>query len=207
MSPPPSSPGSAKKATGQATEGGQDAERKASEQAQSKLREYLKNYAPPVKHAEKDTLNGKFHIQLSEALPEFNTPFSHAFSALLPNEPQHLLFAQVCEHGKPHRHNVIEHLRTIEHRAVLPLRGTGQVMLSAGDVERFVVVYDRPTGPKISDLVARNRIPHNPHYLLEHILIPILTGLEQLHSQGISHGLINPDNLYFDDHTAIMRPC
>lgn len=210
MAPPPSASVSAKKAAGSGngvTDGMAEAERRQSEQTQARLREFLKQYAPSLSKGEKDMVQGHFSIAMSEPLPAFNTPTSSAFAVSSTAEPRKLFFAQVCEHGKVQRHHIMELVQAIEHRAVLPLRAAASVELSTGDAERLVVVYERPPGHRLSELIAARKISHNPHYLLEHVLIPIITGLEQFNALGISHGLINPENIFFDEHTAILGPC
>lgn len=202
-----SSSGSAKKVSGLASDSALDAERKQSEAVQSKLKEFMKQYSPTISKGEKDMVQGRYHIHLSEPLPEYNTPGSIAYAATDNMEAGKQFIALVCEPGKVQRYHLIEQMPTIEHRAVLPMRAAAHTQLSAGDAERLVVVYERPLGRKLSEIMKQKRFSHNPHYLLEHILIPIITGLEHFHALDMAHGLVNPDNIYYDDQVAVLGPC
>ncbi|NBO17614.1 MAG: hypothetical protein EBV03_00005, partial [Proteobacteria bacterium] len=149
----------------------------------------------------------RFAIDMTRPLPEFNSEYAQGYEATDTMDNNSPCLAKICEPKHVQRYRVIERMQTIEHRAVLPLKGAGSVELTAGNVERFVVVYQRPAGQKLSQWVAQKRLSHSPHFLLEHVLIPIITGLEHFSALDISHGSINPDNIYFDGHTAVMGPC
>lgn len=207
MATPSPASGSAKKVSGLASSSSLDAERKLSEQVHTKLHDFLKQYTPSAGKGEKDMLQGRWHINLSEPIPDFNTSSAIAYTATDITDAQKPYIALVCEPGKVQRYDVIEQVMTIEHRAVLPLKAFGAVELSAGEAQRMVVIYERPPGRKLSELVNSRKFSHNPHYLLEHVLIPLITGLEHFNALGISHGLINPNNIYFDDHGAVLGPC
>ncbi len=207
MAPSNPASGSARKVAGLASDGTNEAERKQSEQAMAKMQDFLKGYAPTHFKHEKDLVQGRYHVNLSRAIPEFDTEFTRAYEATDPTEPGKHFFAKICEPARVQRWRVLENFQHIEHRAVIQIKAVGPVLLSAGNQERLAVVYEQPLGRKLSELVKSRKISGNPHYLLEHILIPIITGLEHFTQLDISHGLINPDNVYYDEQTAILGPC
>lgn len=184
-----------------------DAERQKTEQTQAKLREFLRDYQPSKAPPEPDTLQGRYKINLSNALTEFSTDFAKAYEATDTGDNHAPCVAYILEPGRVHRQRIIERLMAIEHRAVLPLKAAGLVELSTGNAERFVVIYQRPSGQPLSEWVEQKRLSHSPHYLLEHIFIPLLTGLEHFSAMDITHGLLNPANIYFDGKVAVMGQC
>lgn len=205
MTPPPPL-GTTKKVSGSAFHGPVEVERKQSEQAIAKMQDFLREYIPGHFKNEKDVLNG-YMIDLSKPMQEFDTEFSRAYEVKNPPEPNKQFFAQICDQGHVQRYQVMEALNQIDHRAVMQIRAYGQVPLTAGNVERMAVIYEVPQGRKLSELIKAKKFRHNSHFLLEHVLIPLLTGLECFTQMDISHGLINPDNIYFDEQTAILGPC
>ncbi len=207
MAPTPTASGSVKKVAGVAFDASLEAERKMTEATQSKLKEFLKGYTPQKGKEERDTVQGHYLINFAAPLKDFSNESANALMTSDTLDDTKSLIALVCEHGKVQRHHVIEQVMSIEHRAVLPLRAAASVHMSSSDAERYAIIYDKPTGRKLSELIAAGKIPHNPHFLLEHVLIPIITGLEHFNALGISHGQVNPDNIYFDDHGAVLGPC
>ena len=200
-------PGSAKKTAELASNGVPDAERKQSEQAMAKMQEFLKEYSPNHFKGEKDVLQDRYQIHLSRAMPQFDTEFSRAFEATDLTAPNARLLAKICDTGKVQRFRVLNHMASIDHPAVMRLAAHDSVVLSAGNVERLVIVYEQPGGTRLTELVKQRKLTHNPHYLLEHILIPLITGLEHFAQEDISHGLLNPDNIYFNERNAVLGPC
>lgn len=196
---------SAKKAT--ANDPSLEAERKKTEQAQTKLRDFLREYKPAPPKGEPDVLQGRFRIDMSHPLKEFSHEHAQAYEAADTLDNNTPCIAMLCESKHMQRYRVMERIQTIEHRAVLPLKGFGSIELSTGNAERFAVVYQRPNGQPLTQWVAQKRISHSPHFLLEHVLIPLITGLEHFGALDISHGLVNPHNIFFDGQLAVLGPC
>lgn len=182
-------------------------ERKKTEQAQQKLKEFLRSYAPAQHKGEKDVLGGRFKMNLAATVPEFSSDYATAYEAIDIADNNAPSIVKVMQPDRIQRYRMIERLQTIEHRAVNPVKGHGIVELSTQNLERFAVAYHKPQGIKLSEWVKKKRISLSPHYLLEHILIPIITGLEHFAALEISHGCINPDNIFYDGNSAMLGPC
>ncbi len=80
------------------------------------------------------------------------------------------------------------------------------VDLSRPEEERFVIFYERPQGKKLSELLAQNQHPMNLQFLCDRIIAPLAAAINQFGELDITHGAINPDNIYFDD-IAVLGPC
>ena len=98
-SSPPSS-GSAKKVAGLTSSSMLEAERKHSEAALTKMKDFLRGYSPQGDKIEKDIIQGRFTISFSEPLAEFTSPYANAYAVNETLEPEKHFFAQLCEAGK-----------------------------------------------------------------------------------------------------------
>lgn len=206
MAASPTPPGMIRKTESIAADGSLEAERKASEQGLIKLKEFLKQYSPMHGQGEKDLVDNRYRLNLAQPLPQFDSERARAVTANDIMEPSLQLFAQICESGQVQRYKAIEKVLTIEHRSVLALKAAEAAELSAGGVERFTLVYEKPMGAKLSDLMEQKKLSQNPQFIVEHILMPVFTGLEQFSALDIAHGLINPHNIYLEDK-AVLGPC
>ena len=71
-------------------------------------------------------------------------------------------------------------------------------ILEAGEAEgQLFVVTDVVEAPTLRDLLQRRG--RLPIYLAVRIAAQIADALEYLHSQGIVHGDVRPENVYLDD--------
>lgn len=194
------SPGAA---TPPATGMGEDAE--ADAQFTHKLSEFLRRYAP-VGETPKDILDDRYAIDLSTPIPELDTPNAKAYAATDNMEPSKLLYAHVCLPGKIQRYRIISLLTGLENRHLVQIIAAGPVTLSTTNSEQLVIFYERPVGIRLSDLMKRKRIPANQAFIIEHILSPLANALQSFAELEISHGMVNPDNIFISD-VAMLGPC
>jgi len=171
-----------------------------------KLNDFLRRYHPSATDAKHDVLQDRYRIELSTPLPEFDGKTTKAYAATDLAEPSRLLFALICQPGTVQRHRAIGILKTITHQCILPLASAGSVQLSRPEEERFVIFYERPQGKKLSELLAEHQHQITPHFVCDRIIAPIASAINQLAELDISHGSINPDNIYFSD-MAVLGPC
>ena len=182
------------------------AELKHDAQAAARLNDYLRSYTPPAGESRQNVLQGRYQVDLNAPLPEFDSPSARAYAASDLAEPTRTLFAQVCQPGSIQRHRVIQALKSINHPHITQLVAAGVLELSKPEEERFVIFFVRPAGKKLSEMLAQQRGYINQQLLSERIIAPIASAIHQFDELGISHGLINPDNIYFSDH-AVVGPC
>jgi len=171
-----------------------------------KLGDFLRRYHPSVPDVKHDVLQERYRIDLATPLPELDSKTSRAYAATDLAEPTRLLFAQLCQPGSVQRHNAISILTTTSHPYILPLAAAGAVQLSRPEEERFVIFHERPQGKKLSELLTQDRQQITQSFVCDRIIAPIASAINQFSELDITHGTINPDNIYFDD-IAILGPC
>ena len=170
------------------------------------LNDFLKQYAPPPSHVTRDVLNGRYRIDRTNPLPEFDTKTARAFAATDLMHSDKKLFALVCRQGTVQRHYALQALKGIEHPNLLTLCAAGPLALSQPEEERFVIFYLRPAGRKLSELRASTKGPISDTFITKNILGPIILAIGRLAELGIAHGGIRPDNIFFGD-TPVLGDC
>ncbi len=201
-----SSPAGDRASTQTAIESGLVEDKKANAPLLAKLRDTLKNYKSPHDTCQIDSIKDRFKIDLMQPLPDFDITQAKAYAASDTVEPSKQLVAHVCEWGKSQRYTAIGQLFNFEHRAIAQLVAAGNMRLSTTQEERYVLVYERPPGIRLGELIRRKKLPVNTTFIYEHILTPVVGAIAQLSELGISHGMINIDTIYISD-TAVLAPC
>lgn len=186
--------------------GSDNTESKQDSHSQGKILDFIKRYRPSKSEVIHDILDGRYRVELSTPLPEFNTSSAKAFAASDQLEPGRLLYALICAPNMAVRRRVIQALKPVNNPYILQLVAAGPVELSRPEEERFVLVYERPQGKRLYDLVAAHKTEFNPEFLTEHIIAPLASAINQFTELEISHGCINPKNIYFQD-MAVLGPC
>ncbi len=175
------------------------------------LNNFLQSYEPPPSSKVVDTLAGRYRVEVSSPLPEFNTSTAKAYVATDLVDSNKKLFALVCKQGTVQRHHAIKMLLGIEHPNMITLHEAGIVSLSQPAQESFVLVYSRPEGKKLSDLLATTNKPISDLFISQHILTPIVSATGRLSELNIAHGSIRPDNMWYGEHLVLgdclSEPC
>ncbi|MDX2073650.1 MAG: hypothetical protein SFX19_04710 [Alphaproteobacteria bacterium] len=175
------------------------------EQSLSKTAEFLREYTPPPSAHKKDVLFDQYEIDLTRPLPQFNTGKARAFAAT-DNGDNKPLFALVCEPGTQQRHDAINRLLTVRNPNLCSLLAAGAVDLSQPAEERYVIFYEYVKGQKLSALLANTKGKIPPNIIITRIITPLVQAILALQEAGVTHGSINPDNIYYDQE-AVLGPC
>jgi hypothetical protein len=170
------------------------------------LNDFLRRYHPSAADEKKDTLQNRYRVELSTPLHEFDTKTARSFAVTDMADPTRLLFCHICQPGTVQRHRTINVLTSLSHQYILPLVASGSVQLSRPEEERFAIVYERPQGKKLSEVLAQRQQPITQNFLCDQIIAPLAIAINQFAELDITHGCINPDNIYFND-VAILGPC
>ncbi len=175
------------------------------EQSLAKTAGFLREYTAPPSTRTKDTLADQYQIDLTAPLPQFNTGKARAFSATNLDDGREM-FALICEPGTIQRHGAIERTLMLRHPNLCNIAAAGIVELSQPAEERFVLFYERIKGQKLSTLLAgaKGKIPTN--IIITRIIAPLTQALLALQEVGVTHGTLNPDNIYYDN-IAVLGPC
>lgn len=170
------------------------------------LSDFLRRYQRPEGEPRRDILEGRYQINLAEPLPEFDTKTARAYAATDMADSTRRFFALVCSHGTLQRYHVIQPLKNAPHVNLLPLMAAGVVALSQPQEERFVIIYERPLGKKLSQLLVESPGVVTDHFITRNIITPLASAIDHLSKMGIPHGSINPANIYFHE-TAVLGDC
>ncbi len=172
--------------------------------------DFLRRYVPSNIERQKDILDGRFRIELTIPLPEYSTKTASAYSVTDSMDGEKRLFALVCTPNSMQRHGAIQALRTFSHPNLLQLVTSGVVQLSHPEAERFVIIYERPQGQRLSEMLA-NAGPLGEQFLTKNLIAPIASLIHAMSELEIPHGRINPDNIYFQDAPVlgdcVSEPC
>jgi hypothetical protein len=172
----------------------------------SALGEYLRRYVPQGQEVQRDTLKDRYRIDLNQPLPDYDSKTARGYSATDTVEPSRQIIALVCNPGTVQRHRAINQLKTITNPAMATLVEAGVVELSRPEEERFVIFYERPQGKKLSELLGALKGQISQSFICDYIIAPLAGAINQFSELDISHGCINPDNIYFNNG-AMLGPC
>jgi len=145
------------------------------------------------------TLRGSFKIYPTIPLPELNTLYAEAFSAESTKTPDDPFFALVCHpHALP-RTDAFNIFRGNSFSHLLTLREWGSVFWPPSGQHVTVLVYDRPMGGRLSDILAAGEQKINPHDAAKDFIEPFVAFARDISTRGVPHRNIRPDNIFFLD--------
>jgi len=179
-------------------------------QSVAKLQEFLHSYRPPS-DVKRDHLGEHFRIELNQPLAEFESKNARAYIASDLTNPARRLFAHVCLPGTAQRYRAIAELKSLMHPGLTQIVACGPVELSQPLEERLVIIYERPDGIKLSELLQKNPDLRNQNFLCTNIIGPLIAAINQLGELGLSHGSINHNTIYIQNMAmlapAVAEPC
>lgn len=172
--------------------------------------DFLHGYAATENTEALDILDGRYHIDGGTPLPQFNTKTALAFAARDQERPDRVLYAIVMQPNHVPRIRVLKELITNPPPNMACPVAYGPVKLSQGNAVRFVIIHERPAGPRLTAVMEKAG-KAGEEFIRKRIVDPIGHAIFHLESLGISHGRINPDSIYLSDKTTlgecISEPC
>lgn len=145
------------------------------------------------------SMKGRYDIYPSQPLPGYDSPPAKAFYVKHKRDQTRKLLAYLCDPKTPPRLDTISALHRVDHRNfvrvldwdVLDWPGTGQ---------RFpVIVCECPMGKRVLPGPEEKRSPLLEEQITRMLVEPAVAILRELHTIGVYHGRIRPDNLFFDN--------
>lgn len=176
----------------------------ATRENEPSLEELAASYAAPAPNAPKDIVSGRYRILYNRPLPEFSNRFAQAYEAEDIEKREENLYALVCTNALPYRMQGIEALKNTNHPAMCRCHAAGPTPLSTPDETRMVMVIERPTGQKLSEIIAQTG-PMNERMIMQRVIRPLNEALMTLSKYNINHGCINPDTLYLSGETLKIK--
>jgi hypothetical protein len=168
---------------------------------------FLQNYHPQHGETKKDTLAERYQIDSQKSLPEFSTPYAQAYVAKDITDGGKKLFALVCHPEVVARHATLRKMQSSPHPRLLPLLATGPIWLSHQREERFALIYPQPQGKSLAQCLTEKTLGINEVFLMDAIISPLVAAIEHLSLLGITHGAINPHNIYFGENVILGDCC
>jgi len=175
------------------------------EQFDSGLRKLLETYKPrrgldatPI-----DGMPDRFSIDLDRALPYLDSEGAKAYEAEDLVNPSRAVYALICSLDYPQYYAALEKMRGIAHPSLLVLHDYSVVHISRLNENRLVLFLEKPQGVQLSDLIARGQ-KFGDTQIIKMMLTPFLEALELLRDLGLSHGRINPNNIFIGDNKITL---
>jgi hypothetical protein len=166
------------------------------------ISDFFAGYQPPGNNAG-DVLDGRFRVDFNHPVPAYNTQTATAYHAEDLVEGNSNLYALVCKPGTYQRHTAIKKLLNFEHKHFVMLKAAGVLMNPLNSTEQFVLIYTRPVGQKLSELMAGVSGRISESFISRNILSPLITVVGQLAEMGMTHGAIRPDNIYYGEYPML----
>ncbi len=168
------------------------------------LGNFLRGYTPSgTSNDEPDTVARRYKIDFNTPLPDFNSKAAVAYAATDLDEAGKEYMALICDADTIQRSNIITPLINSPHPNIITMVASGVTSLTRLQGERFVVVYEKPRGAKLSALIAASKTRPSFEFICQYIISPLALAIKHLSEIGIAHSNINCDNIYFDTKSNI----
>lgn len=174
------------------------------------LRDFLPGYKPAGYAEKADTLDRRYVLQMNAPLREFDGQAAKAYMARDEMAPDQQLVAIVCSNALPHRPRAVRVLKSSTHTNLPIVVGAGVADLPNGE-QRYVIIYERPRGKSLTQILAEQQKPLPEGFIVEHILSPLVSAIRHCEERGFSIGRINPDNIFYAERLCLgdflSEPC
>jgi serine/threonine protein kinase len=174
------------------------------ERTRQELSRRLDGYVPvrDITNPTTDRLNDRFTIYVNRPLPAFSYGNVRAYEASDSKGGDVPIYAAVCDPARPYRYRALQLLEKNENPHLARLIGHGITHISAVNEHRYVIIFERPQGQCLKDILSEGRA-YNERGVLELILKPLASVIAMLEGLGISHGRISPENVFIGEKTML----
>lgn len=144
-------------------------------------------------------------ICVSERLPQYDVGDVKAYLAEARGRSEGVFFALVCE-----RHLVPRNLSTSVYTSVLnpslvPLYGSKVIFWPPANGERYVLIYKGPLGNPILKRGEREAMGWRQDRVMQIVVKPLMSLLQDFRDRDFVHGYINPYNLFDGNQGANLE--
>lgn len=165
--------------------------------------ENKKSDAPVAQNSKKDVfalIRGKYKVYPDLPLAELDMPNAKAFQAEDVANPEHKVFALICNPDLPVRKDHIKNRIGLKSEGLLPLEEAGVAFWPLIDRKTMVLIYNQPLGGRVVISKEYGQIlPNEESEKISKWIRPLLAGIADLAMRGLTHRAIRPDNLFFMD--------
>lgn len=172
---------------------------------------FLREYRPVDEPVTYDTVDNHYKVKLDEPLPQLNTKTANAYNVINLVEPENQsLYALVCLPGSVPRYDVIERLMQSPHPHLICPVAYDVVHLSQGNDSRLVIIHEKPQGQTLTEFLSKAAAP-SEEYIIRNFITPLANVIHHMEKLGVSHGCINPNNIYVKTKVVlgecVTEPC
>ena len=140
----------------------------------------------------------RYEIVISTPLSQYDQPGAKAY-AVQAGRGASNHFALVPGKGEFPRHDMFHSATTITSLAALRFVDSDVVHWPEFDRHRPILVYERPTGIRMMSSVLDDRPALHNEVVFRQAVESIYEGLRDVYMAGLSHGRINPTNVFVRD--------
>lgn len=173
-------------------------------EAKNLVSEAMKSRAAMM--TEQYNLPDNYKILVNSPLAELDSPYGRAFDVSDSNQGGSY-YAVILPNSVPIRFAVIQKLKSIYQIGFCNIVDSGFVDISNGQFGNFAVIVERPMGATLNTLIeetkktrpeiAKKEWYFDDDFITHKIVKPIVDVIKAFQDNGVSHGLINIDNVYY----------
>ncbi len=141
---------------------------------------------------------GRYEIILSTPLPQYDQPGAKAY-AVQAGRGTSNHFALIPGKGEFPRHDLMHSSTNMTSLSVMRYVESDVVFWPDFERHRPVLVYERPTGIRLMNSLSDDRSPLHNEVVFRQAVESTYEGLRDIYMAGLSHGRINPTNVFVRD--------
>jgi hypothetical protein len=146
--------------------------------------------SPPV------VLKGRFDITPNTLADPIGSPRALAHGARDRLNGERGIFALVCDPDLPPNALALDRLKDHSSKSMLRLIESGVVPWPESGDHRLALIFERPPGPRMVPSLGVEFEPMKELDIINRVMGPVATAMDQLDAMGMTHGAIRPTNIF-----------
>lgn len=144
-------------------------------------------------------LRDRFLIDGGKPLPAYDSPNARAFAVEDRRDLSRDLFALITTPGVPIRTTEIRRLKSSPASGHIDVVEWGTVFWPTLERRTTAIIFELPMGGPALEQIRRGNPRLTEYDIPRKIIQPLVDGVRHIHSAGVIHRNIRPDNLFFTD--------
>jgi serine/threonine protein kinase len=137
-------------------------------------------------------------IVFTKEIAELSNEFAKAYEV---NDERETKYALIFNRAYPIDFEKVNSFKRIENESISTIFEMGKLLTPSGE-ESFACILRRPSGKKISQILTERKGGFDESFVTGYIFEQLYLALSLLHKEGIMHGSINPENVYYNSVTG-----
>jgi hypothetical protein len=164
--------------------------------AQEDILASLREYQPAPVPTPAGAIEPHYRVLFNQPLPQFNNHYVTAYAASDTEQPDLPLVAAVFKGLPPRSHKAIRTFAEARHPNLFPVVDEGTLAIDNGLERRYAVIYERPAGASMLDILREKQTALPETDLLYNVIAPVAEIIRALQQRGTRHGRIHISNLF-----------